>query len=132
MIEPALLHLAMLANAERNTDGIPRKLMLGEREFVLHVAHRGGVRDWSYPTGSITAAEAMRYLVDLTRDFLDPAAFDLLPFEALVRSKNLKLALMEDVAGLMGAETFRSLLEEYLSEQRENRAARSGFRRWWR
>jgi hypothetical protein len=120
MFEPMLLYLALLAGSEPNAEGIISQSWLAGREFVLHVGHRSGIQKWTYPPGDITAAQALHYLVDLTRDFLDPTQFDLLPFEALVRSKSLRLALLEDVAGQMGAETFRLLLEEYLSEQREN------------
>ncbi len=120
MFEPMLLYLALLAGNEPNADGIISQSWLAGREFVLNIAHRGGIQRWTYPAGDITAAEALRYLVDLTRDFLDPTHFDLLPFDALVRSRNLKLALTADAAGLMAAETFRSSLEEYLTEQREN------------
>jgi exodeoxyribonuclease V gamma subunit len=120
MFEPMLIYLALLAGSEPNADGIISQSWLAGREFALNIGHRGGIQRWSYPAGDITAAEAQRFLVDLTRDLLDPTSFDLLPFEAIVRSKTLRLALMEDVAAPMGAETFRAMLEEYLNEQREN------------
>src|SRR4029077_19626821 len=56
----------------------------------------------------------------LTRDFLDPTQFDLLPFDALTRSRVLRLMLLEENAPQMAAETFRSMLEDYLKDQREN------------
>ena len=120
MFEPMLLYLALLAGSDPNSDGVISQSWLAGREFVLNIGHCGGIQTWTYPAGDITATEALRYLVDLTRDFLDPTSFDLLPFEAIVRSRTLKLALMEGVAAQMGAETFRSMLEEYLSDQREN------------
>ncbi len=128
MFEPFLLYLALLAGAEPNAEGIISQSWLAGTDFALTVGHRGGMQRWVYPAGDITAAEALRYFVDLTRDFLDPTAFDLLPFEAIVRSKIMKLALTEDVAGLMRADTFRLMLEEYLSEQRDNPHAPSRFR----
>lgn len=120
MFEPMLLYFALLAGVEPNQAGVISQTWLGRREFVLSVGHRGGIQQWRYPAGDITAAEALRYLVDLTRDFLDPASFDLLPFEALARNRTLRLATLEDAAGLMGAETFCTMLSEYLADQRES------------
>src|SRR5205807_42302 len=73
MLEPGLFHLALLANAEPNADGLATERWLEKREVALHVAHRGGIQTWSHPAGSITSAEALAYFVELTRDLLDPA-----------------------------------------------------------
>jgi hypothetical protein len=119
MFDPLLLYLALLAGSEPNADGIISSSWLANREFVLHVAHREGIATWSYPPGDITSAEALRYLVDLARDFLDPAQFDLLPFDTMMRSASLRLALQHDPVH-MSAEVFRGMLVDSLNDQREN------------
>jgi hypothetical protein len=120
MIEPALLFLALLANAEPNADGMSAQKWLAQREFLLHVALQGGIQTWSYSPGCITPAEALNYFVHLTRDFLDPAQFDLLPFDILGKSKELSLALHEDFATHVTPENYRLALEEAIAEEREN------------
>jgi exonuclease V gamma subunit len=120
MIEPALLALALLANAEPNVEGIAAQKWLAQREFLLHASHRGGMQTWTYPAGSITPAEAVSYFLDLTRDFLDPAQFDLLPFDVLCNNKELQAAMHEDFATQIAPETYRTVLEEAIVEIREN------------
>ena len=120
MIEPALFHLAMLANAEPNADGVSPQQWLAQREVVLHAAHRGGIQTWSYPPGSITPTEASRYLAELARDFLDPAQFDLMPFDILCKNKELQLAFHEGIAPLRSPDVYRTLLEEVIADERES------------
>jgi exonuclease V gamma subunit len=120
MFEPLLLYFALLSGSEPNRDGVISQSWFAGREFVLHVAYRGGIQTWTYPVDSITPAEALHYLVELTRDFLDPTQFDLIPFEAVVRSRVLRLMLLEDNAPKMAPETFRAMLEDYLRDQRES------------
>ena len=120
MIEPALFHLAMLANAEPNADGVSAQQWLAEREVVLHAAHRSGIQTWSYPPASISPQEASRYFVELTRDFLDPTQFDLLPFDILCKNKELQLAFHEGIATQRSPDVYRNLLEEVIADEREN------------
>jgi hypothetical protein len=120
MIEPALLHLALLANTEKNADGFASQSWLAEREVLLHVAHRSGIQTWSYPPGTITPTAALRYLVELTREFLDPTQFDLLPFDIFSKSKELQFALHEGTSPLRSPDDFRSLLEDTIADEREN------------
>lgn len=122
MLEPALFHLALLANASPNSDGMSSQRWVGEREVALHVAHSNGITTWIHPPGSITPAEALAYLGDLTRDFLDPLQFDLLPLAALADKKNkdIQLALHSDQASQMTPEDFLARLEEVVADAREN------------
>jgi hypothetical protein len=120
MIEPALLFLALLASAEPNADGMSSQKWLAQREFVLHVAHQGSIQTWSYPPGCITPAEALNYFGHLTRDFLDPAQFDLLPFDVLGRNKELSLAFHEGFATQITPENYHLALEEAIAEVRED------------
>ena len=120
LFEPTLLYLALLASAEPNAEGLAAQQWLAKREFVLHVSHRAGIQTWSYPAGTIQPEEALGYLAELTRDFLDPTQFDLLPFDILKRSKTLQLAFHEGAAPQMGADDFRQTLEEAIGDEQEN------------
>jgi hypothetical protein len=120
MIEPALLFLALLASADPNDDGMSAQKWLAQREFLLHVSHRSGIQTWSYPPGCITPAEALNYFAHLTRDFLDPEHFDLLPFDVVGKNKELSLAFHEDFATQIAPENYRLALEHAIAEEREN------------
>jgi exonuclease V gamma subunit len=120
MIEPALLFLALLASADPNADGMSAQKWLAQREFLLHISHRSGIQTWSYPPGCITPAEALNYFVHLTRDFLDPEHFDLIPFDVLAKNKELSLAFHEDFASQITPENYRLALEEAIAEVRED------------
>ena len=120
MIEPALFHLALLANAEPNADGLASQAWLAQREFRLHVAFTGGIQTWTYPAGSITSAESLAYFTALTRDFLDPTQMDPLPFDVVCKNKELQAALHADFATQIAPDDFRAKLEEDLADVREN------------
>ncbi|MBI1832950.1 MAG: hypothetical protein HYR84_16035, partial [Planctomycetes bacterium] len=92
---------------------------LEKRDFALHIAHRGGIQTWRYPPGCITAAQALHYFVELTRDFLDPGQFDLLPFDVINGNSTLKQALHSDSAVRFDPEEFRSNLQEEIAEASE-------------
>lgn len=120
MLEPALFHLALLAGVEPNADGMSSQRWLERREFSLNLAHADGIQTWTYPPDSITGAEATQYLLELTRDFLDPAQFDLLPFDVLTSNKELQMAMHADFATQATPEAFRLLLDEAVADAREN------------
>ena len=119
MFEPALLYLGLLASAEPNADGTAAHSWLKDRTFTLHVAHQNGITSWPYPPGCIAPAEALRYLVELTRDFLDPTQFDLLPFQVMCKSKELQLAFREGIGMQRSPADFRRVLEETIADARE-------------
>jgi hypothetical protein len=119
MFAPVLLYLAMLASSEPGPDGIIASSWLARREFVVHVAHRAGIESWTYPVGCVTPCEAIHYLVELTRDFLDGSQFDLLPFEVLCKNQMLKAAL-EPAMPKLAAEPYRVVFEDEVAEAREN------------
>ncbi|MBI3822258.1 MAG: hypothetical protein HY289_06215, partial [Planctomycetes bacterium] len=120
MFEPALFHLALLASAEPNADGMSALQWLAAREFVLHISYAGGIVTWTYPAGSITSAEATHYFLELTRDFLTPTTFDLLPFEMMRLNKELMSATLSDIDARMTPETFCAMLEEQIAATQEN------------
>ncbi len=120
MIEPALLHLGLLANAEPNADGISAQNWLAEREFLLHVAHKSGITTWTYPPGAITPAEAESYLADLTSDFLKHDQFDLLPFDVMRGHTELRQVFNESASLQLAPDDFRRLLDEAIDDVREN------------
>jgi exodeoxyribonuclease V gamma subunit len=120
MIEPALLHLALLASTEPKADGIIAQSWLAKREVLLHIAHPGGIQTWAHPAGSITPAEATSYLVELTRDFLQLGQFDLLPFDLLRERLDLRQVFSETTALQIAPEDYRNLLIEAIEEAREN------------
>jgi exonuclease V gamma subunit len=122
LFEPTLFHLALLASAEPNADGMCAQRLLAQREFMLHIAHRSGIQTWTYPRECITSAEALHYFVELTRDYLDATRFDLLPFEVIGDKKNkeLRAALRADFTTQIGSDEYRSLLEEAIADVREN------------
>ncbi len=120
LFEPMLFYLAMLAGTETNRDGIASQAWLMTRETVLHVAHQGGIARWTLPAGTISPVEALAYLVELTRDFLDPTQFDLLPFELLSVGPELKRAYDSTFTGQVGPGAFRELLQDKIVEARES------------
>ncbi|MBI2804748.1 MAG: exodeoxyribonuclease V subunit gamma [Planctomycetes bacterium] len=118
LLEPALLHLAFLANAAANAEGVSPQAWLADREVVLHVAHTGGIVSWQYPPGSITPAEATAHLFELSRDLLDPGQFDLLPLDALTQ-QTLRFVLHGDQPMRRDPGEFRAALEEMIAEELE-------------
>ncbi len=120
MLEPALLHLALLASNDPNDDGIIAQSWLAKRDVLLHVAHPSGIQTWTYPAGSITSAEAANYLVELTRDFLQPDQFDLLPFDLLQANLQLRQAFSETTALQIAPDDYRNQLIEAIDDAREN------------
>jgi exodeoxyribonuclease V gamma subunit len=120
LLDPLLLLLAMHANAEPNTDGIASQTWLAPRDWHIHVAHCGGIQTWIYPAGAITSEEARQYFVELTRDFLDPTQFDLLPFDLVQDNFELARACDSNFSAQMSADNYYRLLEEKVSEIRDN------------
>jgi exodeoxyribonuclease V gamma subunit len=120
MIEPALFHLALLASAEPNADGMAAQRWLAQREFRLHVSHQAGIQTWTYPANSITTAEALSYLASLTRDLLDPQQIDLLPFDLVAKHKELKAAMHDEFATQITPDVFVAMLEDEVADVREN------------
>src|ERR1051325_3571285 len=126
LFEPMLFYLAMLAGTAAELgqafqpDRQAGKSDLLAGEVVLHVAHQAGIARWPLPPGTITPTEASTYLAELTRDFLDPTQFDLLPFELLRDGFELKRAYDSTFAGQIGADVFRDLLQDKISDAREN------------
>jgi exonuclease V gamma subunit len=120
MLEPMLFYLALLANSEPNADGMSSHRWLADRDFRLHVAHREGIVPWDYPRGCITSAEALHYLATLTRDFLDPTQFDLLPFDVLVKKRELLAAMHDDFDTQITPEHYCRALDDAIADVREN------------
>jgi len=119
--DPMLFLLALHANAEPNAEGMSSQSWLARRICHIHVAHGKGIQTWVYPAGSITTTEALQYLVELTRDFLDPTQFDLLPFEMLQENLELARACDSIFNGQISPDDYRELFEEKLAEARENK-----------
>ena len=119
LFEPVLLYLTLLANEAPGAKGVSPQAWLAPRDFHVHVAHREGIQTWSYPAGSIAPKEAHTYLVELTRDLLNAEAFDLLPFDVIVKTPELSKAYAEEGTPLP-AEQYRQLVEENVAEAREN------------
>lgn len=94
LLEPALFLLILKAGAEPDSRGESSERWLGERAFRVHIAHAAGIASFSYGDGDVAANEARAYLESLTRDFLDRAGFDFLPFELLVANSDLKLPFL--------------------------------------
>lgn len=118
MLEPTLLWLALLANAEPGEKGISSRAWFAPRGFAVHAAGPEGVRRWSYSAGLIEPDEALQYLTDLVRDLLDPGQCDMLPFEVLTAQLELRKAY--DVGGCMlTAEQYRHIFEEHVKDARE-------------
>jgi hypothetical protein len=117
LLEPALLHLALLANAEPNDDGVVPQSWLAQREVLIHVAHAGGIQTWRYPPNAITPAEAAAYFVRLTRDLLQPDQFDLLPFDLISKSTPLRQAF----AGTdISADAYRAMLLDAIEDAEDS------------
>jgi exodeoxyribonuclease V gamma subunit len=120
LLEPALLHLALLANTERDEAGLSSFAWLERREVYVHVSFRTGLRTWSYPPGSITSAEAAAFLVKLARDLLQPDQFDLLPFEVLRHHVELRQAMNETSNLNISPQDYHRLLSEAVADDRES------------
>jgi exodeoxyribonuclease V gamma subunit len=120
MIEPLLFYLALLANPEPNAKAIAAGEWLSRRHFHLHIAHAEGIQSWTYPIGLVSSEEARLYFVQLTRDFLDPAQLDLLPFELITIVTELRRAYDESTESRLSAEQYVELLGEKLADERDN------------
>jgi exodeoxyribonuclease V gamma subunit len=120
MLEPLLLYLALLANPEPNHKAIAAKDWLSRRHFLLHVACPEGVRTCVHRLGLITPDEAQAYLVELTRDFLDAAQLDLLPFELIAGGPELRRVYDERSPSPVSAVDYVQILQEKLAQDREN------------
>lgn len=120
MLEPLLFYLALLANPLPNGKGIAARDWLSRRHFHLHLAHPAGIQTWTHPMGTVTPDEAMAYLVHLTRDFLDPAQLDLLPFELITSHVDLRRAFDERNQTPLTPEVFVQLLEDKLADERDS------------
>ncbi len=120
MLEPLLLYLALLANPEPNAKAVAARDWLSRRHFFVHVAGPDGVHASMHPMGLIKADEARGYLVQLTRNFLDPTQLDLLPFELVASGPELRRVYEERNAPAMSAEQYLQVLQEKLAQEREN------------
>ncbi len=120
MFEPVLLYLAMLACDEPGGDGVSPRKWLAQRDFVLSVAHREGIATWTYPAGSIMPTAATEYFTQLTADFLDPTRFDLLPFDILGKTLEMKRAYQSDTDVNLLPVAYQQLIEDALAEERDN------------
>jgi hypothetical protein len=93
MFEPLLFFLALKAGVEARPPFDSSRDWLGRRKFQIHLAGGEGIVSFSYGPRDISSEEALDYLTELVRDFLDPGSLDLLPFDLLARpEKRLQLA----------------------------------------
>jgi hypothetical protein len=129
LFEPVLFYLALRANPESFPGEISAQDWLKAREFHVYISCKEDLYTYTY---SISADEAGAYLGHLAADFLDPTAFDLLPFEVIAKDgnkpKSLSAAyfLPEEQLGSLSME-YRSRLEEKIEE-----AGESDFGHYWR
>jgi len=117
MLEPLLFFLALQAG---NDDAGASRAWVGKRALHLHVAHNRGVTTFSYGSRDINPARAEKYLRDLVADFLDPTAFDMLPFD-LIASKDLSPAfILPDNEAAAYADDYQQRLEDMLEEDADS------------
>jgi len=92
------------------------------RPARVRVARRleGRIRTWTHPPHSVTPTEALHYFVELSRDFLDPSHFDLIPFDVLHGNRELQAAMHDDFATQIAAAEYRALLEDAIEDLRDN------------
>lgn len=119
MLEPALLYLALLANAEPNDEGLSSRAWLEQRDCLLHLVHPKGVLTWRYPHGCISPDQAAAYLTQLVADLLQPSQFDLLPFDMIRTNVNLRQAFKESATIQIAPDVFRASLETMIEEDEE-------------
>ncbi len=120
MLAPLLFFLALRAGTQAGPRGISSGDWLGDRTLRLHIAHAEGLASFTYRPGDLPVDKARKYLLDLTRDFLD-TAFDLLPFELVVKDKELKKAFTERKAkALQHVEGYAERLAEAVALDQES------------
>lgn len=121
MLEPWLFYVALRAGAEALPGGVSGRDWLGNRRFLLHVAHTGGIATYTYTAGAISPTEAERYLRALAEDLLDRASFDLLPFELIVKDRELAKAFsVRDGEAAGSAEAYAERLDELVAQDRDS------------
>lgn len=125
LFEPVLLYLAILAGADVGTPGVCGRDWLGGCDLNVYVSCRNELHSFSYEASALTPALAEAYLAHLVTDFLDPAAYDLLPFDVIIGDRpryGPKLAdafLLEDHELGNLADVYFHQLEEKIEEARE-------------
>jgi hypothetical protein len=80
LFEPVLFYLALLANADALQNEPSARDWLRSRRLCVHVSCKHDLHSYDY---DLAVEEAAAYLGDLSADFFDPTAFDLLPFELI-------------------------------------------------
>jgi hypothetical protein len=118
LLEPVLFFLAL--KAVQGPDASAARDWLGKRTFRVHIAHADGIVDFTYRSGDVNAREARSYLAELAADFLDRAAFDLLPFDLIVAGETLREAYVKENEGeLPDPREYVQLLQEAIEEDGE-------------
>src|SRR5207248_2752964 len=117
LFEPVLFYLALLANSEAYAGAPSPRDWLAARDLHVHICGNADIQLHSY---RFSGHEAADYLSELAADFLQPGAFDLLPFE-IVSGKDLAGAftLPDELAGPLAAD-YRERLEESIEEAADN------------
>ncbi|MBL8796223.1 MAG: hypothetical protein JNM56_20155, partial [Planctomycetia bacterium] len=124
LLSPLLFLLALKAGSERYASGVPSSAWLGERDFVLHIAHESGSARHIVPATDHSGEEAHGYLARLVGDFLQRGQFDLLPFELLAGGNEaLRQAytLPDDATELDSLRiSYRELLQQAIDEDQRD------------
>lgn len=115
MLEPVLFYLALRAFPKEE----PAAKWLGTRKFAIHIAHAEGIATHVYEAGDFTGDEAIGYLRDLVKDFLDSSCVELLPFELFSKRDDLREAYTADEPP-RGAEEYQELLAEVVEDDAES------------
>lgn len=121
LLEPLLFFLALRAGTPADANGIGSRQWLDGARLCVAIAFTGGITLFDYPADDLPAAESLAYLTQLTADFLDRTSFDLLPFDLIVKHKELQQAYrLPD--GNEQLETIRSNFAALLAEVIEDDA----------
>lgn len=117
LLEPFLFLAALRAGERVNEVGTSSAHWVGGRALRVHMAHGGGLWTAEY---AIATDQATAYLSGLASDLLDPASFDLLPFDVIQKGRRLSEAYKADGEDRELREAYPRLLTDAVEEALED------------
>jgi hypothetical protein len=129
LFEPVLFYLALRASATAPAFGTSARDWLATRAFYVYISCKDDLYTYTY---TVTEEEARAYLSELVADFLDPTAYDLLPFEVIAKDSSKQHPL--SAAYLLPDHQVEALRANYhlRLKDRIEEARESDFGNYWR
>jgi hypothetical protein len=116
LLDPLLFYLALLANGQAERHGRAAADWLLHRELCIHIAWNDSIEIYPHGSDWVAPEEAREWLTGLARDVLDPAGFDLLPFELIVGDRVLRRAFEDEADDAALAQRYPELIEDAIDD----------------